>query len=93
MAQHPTEGWWRYVFDAAGAPFDYIIAQTVAKKQRRRICAESMTSLSLVFAPVGRSALDAINGIPTWKQSPALAEIRPDPKPGRHRQHCRRSDF
>lgn len=57
-----TEGWWRYAFDTAGVPFDYISTQSVA----------SQTDLGakydvIVFPPVGRSSsLDILNGIPTW---------------------------
>jgi hypothetical protein len=60
-----TEGWWRYAFDTAGIPFDYINTQTVA----------GMSDLHskydvIVFAPVGRaSALEIINGIPTWNNA------------------------
>src|ERR1035438_7260391 len=31
-----TEGWWRYAFDAAGVPYDYISTQTVAGEQDLR---------------------------------------------------------
>ncbi len=57
-----TEGWWRYAFDTAGVPFDYISTQTVARQEDLRAKYDV-----IVFAPVGRaSALDILNGIPMW---------------------------
>ena len=57
-----TEGWWRYAFDTAGVPFDYISTQTVAKQPDLRAKYDV-----IVFAPVGRaSALEILNGIPRW---------------------------
>ena len=57
-----TEGWWRYAFDAAGVPFDYISTQTVAKQADLRAKYDV-----IVFAPVGRSSgLEILNGIPMW---------------------------
>ncbi len=57
-----TEGWWRYAFDTAGIPFDYINTQTVAKQDDLRAKYDV-----IVFAPVSRvSAQDIINGTPTW---------------------------
>jgi hypothetical protein len=57
-----TEGWWRYAFDAAQVPYDYINTQTVAKEDDLRSKYDV-----IVFAPVGRaSAQDIINGIPMW---------------------------
>jgi hypothetical protein len=57
-----TEGWWRYAFDAAGVPYDYISTQTVASQPDLRRKYDVV-----VFAPVGRaSALEIINGIPMW---------------------------
>ena len=44
-----TEGWWRYAFDTAGVPFDYISTQTVAKEDDLRAKYDV-----IVFAPVGR---------------------------------------
>ena len=57
-----TEGWWRYAFDAAGIPFDYISTQTAAKQDNLRAKYDVM-----IFAPVGRvSTLDILNGLPDW---------------------------
>jgi Zinc carboxypeptidase len=57
-----TEGWWRYAFDAAGVPFDYINTQTVAKQPDLRAKYDV-----IVFAPVGHaSTLEILNGIPLW---------------------------
>jgi hypothetical protein len=57
-----TEGWWRYAFDAAGVPFDYISTQTVANQPDLRSKYDV-----IVFAPVGRSStLEILNGIPLW---------------------------
>ncbi|HTW59462.1 MAG TPA: M14 family zinc carboxypeptidase [Terriglobales bacterium] len=57
-----TEGWWRYAFDAAGVPFDYISTQTVANQLDLRAKYDV-----IVFAPVGRSStLEILNGIPSW---------------------------
>ncbi len=57
-----TEGWWRYAFDAAGVPYDYINTQTVAAQADLRAKYDV-----IVFAPVGRaSALEILNGIPLW---------------------------
>ena len=57
-----TEGWWRYAFDTAGIPFDYISTQTAAKEDDLRSKYDV-----IVFAPVGRaSTQDIINGLPRW---------------------------
>ncbi len=57
-----TEGWWRYAFDTAGVPFDYISTQTVAAEENLRTKYDV-----IVFAPVGRaSTLEILNGIPQW---------------------------
>ncbi|MFZ0298530.1 MAG: M14 family zinc carboxypeptidase [Candidatus Sulfotelmatobacter sp.] len=57
-----TEGWWRYAFDTAGVPYDYISTQTVAAEENLRAKYDV-----IVFAPIGRaSALEIINGIPMW---------------------------
>jgi hypothetical protein len=57
-----TEGWWRYAFDTAGVPFDYISTQAVANQPDLRAKYDV-----IVFAPVGRaSALEILNGIPLW---------------------------
>jgi hypothetical protein len=60
-----TEGWWRYAFDAAGVPFDYISTQTAAKMDDLRSKYDV-----IIFAPVARaSANDIINGIPMWNNA------------------------
>jgi hypothetical protein len=60
-----TEGWWRYAFDTAGVPFDYINTQTVAKEADLRAKYDV-----IVFAPVGRSStLDILNGTPLWNNA------------------------
>ena len=57
-----TEGWWRYAFDTAGVPFDYINTQTVAKQPELRAKYDV-----IIFAPVGHaSTLEMLNGIPLW---------------------------
>jgi hypothetical protein len=60
-----TEGWWRYAFDNAGIPFDYMSTQTVAKQDDLRSKYDV-----IIFAPVGRSSsLDIINGLPMWNNA------------------------
>ena len=60
-----TEGWWRYAFDTAGVPFDYISTQTVAKQDDLRAKYDVV-----IFAPVDRaSTLDILNGLPDWNNS------------------------
>ena len=60
-----TEGWWRYAFDNAGIPFDYISTQTVAKAEDLRSKYDV-----IIFAPVGHgSSLDIINGLPMWNNA------------------------
>ncbi|HEY1994979.1 MAG TPA: M14 family zinc carboxypeptidase [Edaphobacter sp.] len=57
-----TEGWWRYAFDTAGVPFDYISTQTAARQDDLRAKYDV-----IVFAPVSRvSASDILNGMPMW---------------------------
>jgi hypothetical protein len=56
-----TEGWWRYAFDSAGVPYDYISTQTVAKEDDLHVKYDV-----IVFAPVGRSTVEILNGIPLW---------------------------
>ena len=46
-----TEGWWRYAFDTAGVPYDYISTQTVAKEADLRSKYDV-----IIFAPVGGSS-------------------------------------
>ena len=60
-----TEGWWRYAFDAAGVPYDYISTQTVAKEADLRSKYDVV-----IFAPVGgASAQQIIDGLPMWKNA------------------------
>jgi len=57
-----TEGWWRYAFDAAQVPYDYISTQTVAKEDDLRAKYDV-----LIFAPVSHaSAQSIIDGVPMW---------------------------
>jgi hypothetical protein len=84
-----TEGWWRYAFDNAGIPFDYISTQTVAKQDDLRTKYDVV-----VFAPVARaSTLEILNGLPDWNNplpwqksdiTPNLGTIdsTPDMRPG-----------
>jgi hypothetical protein len=83
-----TEGWWRYAFDTAGVPYDYISTQTVAGQPDLRTKYDV-----IVFAPVGRSSLEILNGIPMWNNpmpwqkselTPNLGAIdsTPDIRPG-----------
>ncbi len=60
-----TEGWWRYAFDAAGVPYDYISTQTAARQEDLRAKYDV-----IVFAPVSRvSANDILNGMPQWNNA------------------------
>ncbi len=60
-----TEGWWRYAFDTAGIPYDYMSTQAVAKTDDLRSKYDV-----IIFAPVGRSSsLDIINGLPMWNNA------------------------
>lgn len=60
-----TEGWWRYAFDTAGVPFDYISTQTLANQPDLHAKYDVV-----IFAPVGRSSsIDILNGIPTWNNA------------------------
>lgn len=57
-----TEGWWRYAFDTAGIPYDYISTQTAAKETDLRGKYDV-----IVFAPVDRaSTREIIDGLPRW---------------------------
>jgi Zinc carboxypeptidase len=60
-----TEGWWRYAFDTAGVPYDYISTQTAAGEADLRAKYDV-----IVFAPVGGgSSQNIINGIPMWNNA------------------------
>jgi hypothetical protein len=84
-----TEGWWRYAFDTAGVPFNYISTQTAAAQPDLRSKYDV-----IIFAPVGRSsAIEILNGIPMWNNpmpwqkselTPNLGAIdsTPDIRPG-----------
>jgi len=83
------EGWWRYAFDNAGIPFDYISTQTAAQQSDLRAKYDV-----IIFAPVDRaSTLDILNGLPLWNNplpwqksdlTPNLGSIdaTPDMRPG-----------
>jgi hypothetical protein len=83
------EGWWRYAFDHAGIPYDYISTQTVG--------AEADLSSKydvIVFAPVGYSSSQLIlDGTPMfgnatpWQKTAltpnlGLLDSTPDTRPG-----------
>jgi hypothetical protein len=84
-----TEGWWRYAFDTAGVPYDYISTQTAQKLEDLRGKYDV-----IVFAPAGRaSTLDILNGIPSWNNAMpwqkseltpnlGLIDSTPDIRPG-----------
>jgi hypothetical protein len=60
-----TEGWWRYAFDNAGVPYDYISTQTAAGEADLRAKYDV-----IVFAPVGGGGSQSIiNGIPMWNNA------------------------
>jgi hypothetical protein len=60
-----TEGWWRYAFDTAGIPYDYINTQTVSKEADLRSKYDV-----IIFAPVGRAnSLEIIDGYPQWNNA------------------------
>jgi hypothetical protein len=60
-----TEGWWRYAFDTAGVPYDYISTQTAAGEADLRGKYDV-----IIFAPVGGgSSQSIINGIPMWNNA------------------------
>jgi hypothetical protein len=60
-----TEGWWRYAFDAAGVPYDYINTQTAASQPDLRAKYDV-----IIFAPVGYSSTEEIlSGIPMWNNA------------------------
>jgi hypothetical protein len=60
-----TEGWWRYAFDTAGVPYDYISTQTAAGEADLRSKYDV-----IIFAPVGGAGTqNIINGIPMWNNA------------------------
>jgi len=60
-----TEGWWRYAFDTAQIPYDYISTQTVAAEPDLRAKYDV-----IVFAPVGfAGTANIIDGIPMWNNA------------------------
>jgi hypothetical protein len=60
-----TEGWWRYAFDTAGVPYDYISTQTAAADTDLRSKYDV-----IIFAPVGGGgSASIINGIPMWNNA------------------------
>ncbi len=60
-----TEGWWRYAFDTAGVPYDYINTQTAASQPDLRSKYDV-----IVFAPVGYSSTaEILSGIPAWNNA------------------------
>src|SRR5271163_207100 len=60
-----TEGWWRYAFDTAGVPYDYINTQTAASQPDLRAKYDV-----IVFAPVGYSSTaEILSGIPAWNNA------------------------
>jgi hypothetical protein len=74
-----TEGWWRYAFDTAGVPFDYISTQTVAKQDDLRAKYDVV-----IFAPVGRaSSQDILNGTPAWSNAMPWRKSEITPNLGR----------
>ncbi|HTA48390.1 MAG TPA: M14 family zinc carboxypeptidase [Verrucomicrobiae bacterium] len=60
-----TEGWWRYAFDTAGVPYDYINTQTAASQPDLRAKYDV-----IIFAPVGYSSTaEILSGIPAWNNA------------------------
>jgi Zinc carboxypeptidase len=60
-----TEGWWRYAFDTAGVPYDYINTQTAASQPGLRSKYDV-----IVFAPVGYSSTtEILSGVPAWNNA------------------------
>ena len=56
-----TEGWWRVAFDKLHVPYDYISTQTVSRENDLRAKYDV-----IIFAPVGGSAAQIIQGMPMW---------------------------
>jgi hypothetical protein len=57
-----TEGWWRYAFDKAGLPYDYISVQDVARDANLRAKYDV-----ILFAPGGGSGMGVIEGLPMFR--------------------------
>ena len=84
-----TEGWWRYAFDKAGVPFDYISTQTAAAQPDLRGKYDV-----IIFAPVAHASThDIIDGTPMygnalpWQKTEltpnlGLLDQTPDTRPG-----------
>jgi hypothetical protein len=74
-----TEGWWRYAFDTAGVPFDYISTQTVAGEADLRAKYDV-----IIFAPVGGGSTQSIiSGIPMWNNAMPWQKSELTPNLGR----------
>jgi hypothetical protein len=57
-----TEGWWRYAFDHAGIPYQYISTQTAAAQPDLRSKYDV-----IIFAPIGHATPeDVLNGTPLY---------------------------
>lgn len=56
-----TEGWWRVAFDKLHIPYDYISTQTVSRDNDLRSKYDV-----IIFAPVGGSSAQVIQGLPMW---------------------------
>ena len=74
-----TEGWWRYAFDTAGVPYDYISTQTASAEADLRAKYDV-----IVFAPVGYAGTESIlNGIPMWNNAMPWEKTDLTPNMGR----------
>ena len=74
-----TEGWWRYAFDAAGVPYDYISTQTVGGEENLRAKYDV-----IVFAPVAHASADQIlNGTPMYGNAMPWQKTELTPNIGR----------
>jgi len=84
-----TEGWWRYAFDNAGVPYQYISTQTVAAQDDLRGKYDV-----ILFAPIGGgSTQEIVDGLPMygnavpWQKSELTPNLgvpdgTPDTRPG-----------
>ena len=74
-----TEGWWRYAFDQAGVPYDYMSVQTAASMPDLRSKYDV-----IVFAPVGHATSDGIlNGLPMYSNALPWQKTELTPNLGR----------